>query len=62
MPIQIHKSVHGQYYTRVVAANGKTLTSSETLKQKKSAFKNAYSLIKTLGLKGQSAKIVDKTV
>ena len=62
MPIQIHKSVHGQFFTRVVAANGKTITSSETLKQKKNAVKNAQALVRALGLKGQAAKIIDKTI
>lgn len=62
MPIQIHKSVHGQFFVRVTAKNGRTITSSETLKTKKNAYKNANALITALGLRGEAKKIQDKTI
>lgn len=56
MPIEIHDSVYGQYFVRITSSNGKILASSETIKRKANAIKNANSI-------REQAKmaIVDKT-
>lgn len=54
--IQIRDSVDGQFFCRIVSANGKILAHSETFKKKVTAENNAKALASLTKM-----KIVDKT-
>jgi uncharacterized protein YegP (UPF0339 family) len=58
MQFQVHRSSNGQYWWRIVAANGRVLASSETYHNKQDAI-NACGVVKA-GAAG--APIYDHTV
>lgn len=49
--VHLHRSANGEFYTTIVATNGKTLYHSETVKRRGSAFKTIAAAAKDFGAK-----------
>jgi uncharacterized protein YegP (UPF0339 family) len=47
--IKVHQAKNGQFYLTLVARNGQVLTTSETLKTRKSVVKNIRAQLKAIG-------------